>query len=152
MVLPYFRNVGKRLVRTPKIYLTDTGILHYLLGVPDMDTLMGMPAIGATWESYVYNQIRLAKPDHLDIYFYRTHTGAEADLILAKAMQPVAAIEIKFSEKPVIEKGFYQVVDDLDLKKERNYVSVPDSDRYQQTPNLWICGLRAFIEGPLQEM
>ena len=77
---PFSWNMHKRLVKTPKVYLTDTGILHHLLDVTDFDRLSGNPIIGSSWESFVINQISALKMDRLKLFFYRTHHGSEVDL------------------------------------------------------------------------
>ena len=97
---PFSWNMQKRLVKSPKIYLTDTGILHQLIGITDFINLAGNPIIGSSWESFVINQILALKKNRIDIYFYRTHHGAEVDLVFTKGFIVVATAEIKYSNAP----------------------------------------------------
>lgn len=140
---PWFVNTSKRLVKSPKIYVRDTGLLHALLNIPDYPSLLGHPVAGASWEGFVIEQIIQGLPEGIRPFFYRTHHGAEADLVLVKGIQPVAAIEIKLNNTPVVSKGFYQTLEDLGLKK--GYVITPDSDSYS-IGLAEVFGLKAFLE------
>lgn len=140
---PFHWNISKRLVKTPKVFLTDTGILHHLIGVHDFVALSGNPIIGSSWESFVLNQILPVKPSYIDIYFYRTHQGTEADLVFTKGMQVVAAAEIKYSNSPHLTKGNLQAFNDLNAPM--NYVITPSSDDYLFKERIRICSLKAFI-------
>ncbi len=97
---PFHFNIKKRLTKSTKIYCKDTGLLHRFLKVSTYNDLLGTPFLGASWEAYVINQVFASKSEELDMFFYRTYSGAEMDLVLARGMKPVASIEIKFSEKP----------------------------------------------------
>ena len=147
---PWFVNSKKRLVKAPKIYIRDTGILHTLLKVNDADELFGHPGVGASWESFVIEQVRQLKPAHLDMYFYRTHQGAEADLVLAKGTKPVACIEIKLSTSPQVSKGFYQTIGDL--KTKHNYVVIPSGDSYVVHEKTTVCSLGEFVSVHLGQL
>jgi uncharacterized protein len=140
---PFSWNISKRLVKTPKVYLTDTGILHHLLGVNNLNNLSGNPIVGSSWESFVLNQILALKPNTIDLYFYRTHHGAEADLVFTKGLQVVATAEIKYSNSPRLTKGNFQAFDDLNAPM--NFVITPSSDDYLFKERIRICSLRAFI-------
>ncbi len=142
-LLPWFNNSKKRLVKSPKIYIRDTGILHTLIRTSNMDDLFGHPDVGASWESFVVEQIRQLKPAHLDMYFYRTHQGTEADLLLVKGIKPVACIEIKLSVAPQITKGFIQSISDL--KTKNNYLLMPKGDSYQAKENILVCTVSEFV-------
>jgi len=122
-VYPFIPNVPKRLVKTPKIYLRDTGILHYLLSIPDWQALLGHPNLGNSWETYVVNQVAAQMPSDYEMYFYRTHAGAEADLVLARGGVPEIMAEIKFSSQPTLSKGFY--ISRQDLQTKRHFVICP---------------------------
>jgi len=112
--LPSFSaNLGKRLVKSPKLYVRDTGILHHLLGIGSWDELHGHPALGASWETYVIEQLAAAKPDWAELAFYRTQNGAEADLLILRGGKPVAVAEIKYASAPKPGRGFYQTLADL---------------------------------------
>jgi predicted AAA+ superfamily ATPase len=120
---PYHANLKKRLIKTPKIYLRDTGILHQLLGIPSFVELSGHPIIGASWETYVIEQIASVLPDWAEIFFYRTHDGTEADIVVTRGGIPEILIEIKYSTTPKTNRGFFIAQTDLGTK--RNYVICP---------------------------
>ena len=140
---PFSWNMSKRLVKSPKIYLTDTGILHHLSGIPDFNSLSGNPMIGSSWESFVFNQVLALKSNYTNVYFYRTHQGAEVDLVFTKALTVVATAEIKYSNSPQLTKGNFQAFDDLNAPM--NYVITPSSDDYLFKERIRICSLKAFI-------
>ena len=140
---PFSWNISKRLVKTPKVYLTDTGILHYLVGVTDLNSLSGNPIVGSSWESFVINQIQALKKNQLDLYFYRTHNGAEVDLVITKGLTVVATAEIKYSNSPQLSKGNFNAFEDLNAPM--NYVITPSSDDYLFKERVRICSLKAFI-------
>ena len=140
---PFGWNMQKRLVKTPKVYLTDTGILHHLIGVTNFDSLSGHPGIGSSWESFVLNQISAIKKNNLDLYFYRTHHGSEVDLVFTKGLTVVATAEIKYSNSPHLTKGNFLAFEDLNAPV--NYVITPSSDDYLYKGNIRICSLKAFI-------
>jgi predicted AAA+ superfamily ATPase len=140
---PWFANAKKRLIKSPKVYVRCTGILHHLLGIRSWDILQGHPIVGTSWESYVIEQIFQLKPKGLEIYYYRTQNGAECDVVLARAMQPVACIEIKYTNAPQVSRGFYSCVEDLETRQ--NFVITPSSDTYPKGENLTVCGLKDFL-------
>lgn len=144
---PYFVNLGKRLIKSPKIYVRDSGLLHYLLRVFDMETLRGNPAIGASWEGYVIEQIIREAPEFSDFYYYRTQHGAEVDLLLISPSGKKICIEIKFSIAPVISKGFYQSI--ADLQPSASYVITPGGERFERSDGLVICPLSIFLANEL---
>lgn len=114
---PYFTNLKKRLVKSPKIYIRDTGLLHQLLGINNFFDLSGHPMLGASWESYIVEQIAGILPDWAGMYYYRTHSGAEADIVITRGDQPEILIEIKYSSTPKPSKGFFISRDDLGTSK-----------------------------------
>ena len=140
---PFSWNMQKRLVKSPKMYITDTGILHHLLGITNLENLSGNPIIGSSWESFVLNQIVACKPNMSDLYFYRTHQGAEVDIVFTKGMKVVATAEIKYSNSPLLSKGNYQAFDDLNAPI--NYVITPSSDDYIVKERVRIVSLNDFI-------
>ncbi len=140
---PFHWNISKRLVKTPKVYLTDNGILHHLLGVNDFLALSGNPIIGSSWESFVLNQVQAVLPEEIDLYFYRTHHGAEVDLVFARGYNVIATAEVKYSNSPQLTKGNFQAFEDL--KAPVNYVITPSSDNYLFKERIRICSLRTFI-------
>lgn len=140
---PFHWNSSKRLVKTPKVYLTDTGILHHLLGISDFVSLSGNPMIGSSWESFVFNQVLTLKPDGVDLYFYRTHHGAEVDLVFSRGYQIVATAEVKYSNAPQLTKGNFQAFDDL--KAPMNFVITPSSDDFLMKEKVRACSLKYFV-------
>jgi len=88
---PWFVNAKKRLVKSPKIYIRDTGIVHRLLNIPDYDSLLGHPGVGGSWEGYVIEQVYQRKHEDLEMFYYRTQAGAECDLVLVKGITPSPA-------------------------------------------------------------
>jgi uncharacterized protein len=147
---PWFNNSKKRLVKAPKIYIRDTGILHTLIRAMDIDDLFGNPHVGTSWEGFVIEQIRQLKPPHLDMYFYRTHQGTEADVILVKGIKPIACIEIKLSTSPQVSKGFLQSIEDL--KTKNNFIVIPTGDSYQTKDGINIASLSDFINTRLKHL
>ncbi len=147
---PFSWNMPKRLVKTPKIYLTDTGILHHLSGITDLNNLSGNPLIGNSWESFVVNQLLALKKNPVDLYFYRTHQGTEVDLVFTKGLNVVATAEIKYSNSPQLTKGNFQAFDDLNAPM--NYVITPSSDDYLFKERIRICSLKAFITNYLKSL
>lgn len=140
---PFHWNISKRLVKSPKIYITDTGILHHLLGITDFNSLAGHPIVGSSWESFVLNQISALKPNGVDLYFYRTHQGAEVDFIFTKGLQVIAAAETKFSNSPQLTKGNFQAFEDLNASA--NFVITPSSDDYPIKEHVRVCSLKDFV-------
>jgi len=141
---PWFINAKKRLVKSPKTYIRDTGILHRLLNIASFDALFGHPGVGASWEGYVVEQIFQAKPNHLDLFFYRTQAGAECDLLLVQGITPIACIEIKLSNSPVVSRGFVNCIQDLAPKY--SFIITPESDTYLVGNEITIISLVNFIE------
>jgi uncharacterized protein len=104
---PWSKNAGKRLVRSPKVYVRDSGLVHALLGLRDLDTVLGHPVTGGSWEGFVIENLLAAAPSGTSACFYRTAVGAEIDLVLDLPPKERWAIEIKRSSAPVLSKGFY---------------------------------------------
>jgi len=149
-IQPFHYNLKKRLVKSPKIYLNDTGILHSLLRITDYNQLMGQTMLGNSWENYVMNQVNISKKAGSEVYFYRTHNGAEADLIFVKAFKPIATVEIKFTSTPYPVKGFLNCIEDLGTKS--NFIVTPFSDDYQVKGDIRVCSLPVFLEKYLPEI
>ena len=147
---PYFKNVGKRLVKSPKIYIRDSGILHTLLQIQSQETLLGHIAYGASWEGYVIEQIRRSMPEGGDCYFYRTQAGAEVDLYLMMPSGKRIAIEIKATNSPKIARGFYHSM--VDLEPDQKYVIIPEGERYPKAEGIMVVSLMDFLEEVLAEV
>jgi predicted AAA+ superfamily ATPase len=145
---PYYVNLGKRLIKAHKFYIRDSGMLHHLLRIFDIENLRGNPAIGASWEGYVIEQIIREAPEFTDFYFYRTQHGAEVDLLLITPSGKRVAIEIKFSNSPVISKGFYISIEDL--KADLSYVITPGGEGFSRSDGVRICPLSDFLETELR--
>lgn len=119
---PWFANVKKRLVKSPKVLFSDTGLLHALLGVEDRNALFGHPVFGCSWESYVVAQLVGMLGDPWRPFFYRTAKGDEVDLILQRGTT-IKAVECKATITPTPAAGFYRALDDLGL--ELGYLAAP---------------------------
>jgi len=124
---PHLANVGKRLVKSPKVYLRDSGLLHALLGIATVQDLQGHPIAGRSWEGFVVEQVAAQLPADAQMGFYRTAAGAELDLVIEHRSRKVG-VEIKFSAAPKPTKGFWQAVEDLAV--DRAYVVAPVERRY----------------------
>jgi hypothetical protein len=124
---PFLANVGKRLVKSPKVYLRDSGILHALLGLATVRDLQGHPVAGASWEGFVVEQVAAELPMDAQLGFYRTAAGAELDLVIEHRGRRTG-VEIKFSSAPKPSRGFWQACEDLGV--ERAFVLAPVPRRY----------------------
>jgi predicted AAA+ superfamily ATPase len=113
---PLHANLSKRLVKSPKIYLRDSGLLHALLGLRSLEDLAGHPVVGASWEGWVLEQIAQLLPSPWQLSFYRTATGAEMDVVAERGNNKIG-FEIKFSSAPTLSRGFWSAVDDLELDR-----------------------------------
>lgn len=140
---PYSKNIKKRLVKSPKIFIRDSGILHYMLGINSIDDLQGHSSIGNSWEGYVIEQIvQLLKPRYTS-YFYRTQEGAECDLVIVKGTEVFACIEIKYTSAPKLTKSLINSVEDLNCT--HNYIITPNSDNYFLKKDIRVCSLSEFL-------
>ena len=135
---PYLANVGKRLVKSPKVYVRDSGLLHALLGLATVRQLQGHPVAGASWEGFVVEQVAAALPAGAQIGFYRTAAGAELDLVVESTTKRIG-IEIKFSASPKPTRGFWQALQDLSI--ERAFVVAPVPRRYPLAPGVEVLPL-----------
>lgn len=126
---PWHANIGKRLVKSPKVYVRDSGLVHALLNIPDKETLLAHPVVGLSWECFVIENMISAAPDDVQAYFYRSNGGAEIDLLLAWPGGKLWAIEIKRSLTPKLERGFHAACADLDPA--RKFVVYPGRERYR---------------------
>ncbi len=125
---PWHENTKKRLVKSPKVYIRDSGIAHALLGIQTQESLLGHPICGSSWEGYIIENILNLAPQNSEAYFYRSSGGAECDLILKFHDQKVWAIEIKRSLSPKVSKGFYYACDDI--KTTNRYIVYPGIETY----------------------
>jgi predicted AAA+ superfamily ATPase len=125
---PWHRNAGKRLVKSPKVYVRDSGIAHALLGIRDKEALLGHPVVGQTWESFIIESLVAAAPDGAEAHFYRTSNGTGIDLVLTLPSGKLWAVEIKRSSAPKIARGFHLACADLD--PERRFIVYPGTERF----------------------
>lgn len=130
---PHLENVGKRLVKSPKVYLRDSGVLHALLAIATLRDLQGHPIAGASWEGFVLEQVAASLPSDAQMAFYRTSAGTELDLVIQRGARKIG-VEIKFSSAPKPTRGFWQALEDLQI--DRAYVIAPVSRRYPLTEHV----------------
>jgi predicted AAA+ superfamily ATPase len=138
---PFDTNTGKRIVKTPKVYLRDSGILHALLNIRKLDDLLGHPVFGASWETMVIEQL-LARWE-ADFGFYRTPTGAEIDLVLEKNGKLIA-IECKASTAPNVGRGFYSALGELQI--DQAIIVAPVKDKYPLKKGVFVMPLNIAME------
>ena len=124
---PWHTNAGKRLVKTPKLYIRDTGMLHQLLGIGNMEGLLGHPQAGYSWEGFVVQQLIAHLPQGLAPFFYRTSAGAEIDLVIARGETALYSIEIKLGTVPQISRGNTEAASDLNASHQFVIYSKNDS-------------------------
>lgn len=140
---PLHRNAGKRLVKSPKVYVRDSGIVHGLLGIPSTEALFGHPVVGPSWEGFVVETLLDAAPSHVAGSFYRTQAGAEIDLVLEFAGGDLWAIEIKRGLAPKLTRGFHFARGDLEPT--RSFVVYSGEERYPMAENVEAIGLRDLV-------
>lgn len=125
---PWHVNIGKRLVKAPKIYVRDSGLVHALLGIPDMEALLAHPVVGASWEGFVLENLIVSAGHQARSFFYRTSAGAEIDLLLVWPDGSLWVVEIKRSLTPRVERGFHSAC--ADLVPAKKFVVYPGEERY----------------------
>ncbi len=146
----FYVNNGKRLVKANKLYLRTSGVLHYMLKVKNYTDLQTNMALGASWEGYVIEQIFSMLPPQTRLLYYRTHNGAEMDLVLANGIAVLATIEIKYSNAPELTRGYYESISDLNAPK--NFVITPNSVTWQIKDGITVCSLEYFLRNELNEI
>ncbi len=127
-LLPYHANIKKRLIKSPKVYFRDTGLLHSLLNVTSYELLQSNPYLGASWEGFVIEQIIAILPESNQYFFYKSVAGAEIDLIIVDKTGRLTAIEIKYSLSPKPTRGFWIACDDLNI--DQSFVVYPGKESY----------------------
>ena len=130
---PLLPNIGKRLVKSPKVYVRDSGLVHTLLGIANLDALQGNPGAGASWEGFVIEQVAALMPTGAKLSFYRAATGTELDAVVERGDRRIG-IEVKFSSAPKPAKGFWQALDDLGVAQA--YVIAPVAHAYPLAANV----------------
>jgi len=146
---PWISNEGKRLVKSPKVYIRDSGIAHALVNIVDYSTLVSHPIAGGSWEGFVIENIFSILPHHIRPYYYRSQAGAELDLILEISNREKWAIEIKRSSVPTIGKGFHIAADDI--KATRRYVVYAGQDTFSVGKGVMAISLREMMEEVMKE-
>ena len=142
---PYSANIKKRLIKSPKIYIRDTGILHALLNLETFDDILSHPLFGPSWETLVIENV-LNKYSDWDSSFFRTSNGNEIDLILEKGNKKIA-IECKAASAPKVSRGFYQAIKDIGISSA--WVIAPVELTYPLKENVFVTSLNDFLERPL---
>ena len=130
---PLLPNIGKRLVKSPKVYVRDSGLVHALLGIDSLDALQGHPIAGASWEGFVLEQVAAQLPAGATLSFYRTAAGTELDAVVEIGQERIG-IEIKFSLSPKVSKGFWLALEDLGVQ--RAFVVAPVTEPYPLAANV----------------
>ena len=138
---PWHRNVGKRLVKRPKVYLRDSGIAHALLNLATKELILGHPAIGGSWEGFVIENLLAMINDHVEASFYQA-AGAEIDLLLTFADRETWAIEIKRSMSPKIEKGFHTAC--RDVHATHKFIVCPAQEQFTIAADTRVTNLAAL--------
>jgi predicted AAA+ superfamily ATPase len=110
---PWHENVGKRLVKSPKVYVRDSGVVHALLSIGTIEGLLGHPVVGGSWEGFCIEALLAAAPSGTEPFFYRTSAGAELDLVLRLPGGDIWAVEIKRTTAPKVSRGFHVGVEDI---------------------------------------
>jgi len=140
---PFYKNVKKRLVKSPKVYLRDTGLLHSLLRINDFKELLAHPVVGFSWEGFVIEEIIKNFRNKFEYFFYRTAAGAEIDLVLSQGNQPQYLIEIKNSLSPKLSRSFSIAHQDFDELK--TFVIYPGNENYKIRKNIEVISLADFF-------
>ena len=146
---PWTFNIGKRLVRSPKIYVRDSGITHALLNIESYNDLLGHPVVGGSWEGFVIENILSVVSSRVQPFYYGTPGGAEIDLILEFSPKEKWAIEIKRSSSPSLSKGFHTACDDI--KPQRRYVVYAGTDKFSLGDGISAISLFDLMEEILKQ-
>jgi hypothetical protein len=149
---PWHANIGKRLVKTPKVYVRDSGLVHALLNIETKEALLSHIVLGASWEGFAIENLLNCAPTTVQGYFYRTSGGAEVDLLLVWPGNEIWAIEVKRSLNPKVERGFHAAC--ADLLPNRKIVVYPGTEPFpmdhgiEAIPLGTLCGELAFTKSP----
>lgn len=143
-VEPWHVNVKKRLIKSPRYYVRDSGILHRLLGIGDYDTLLSNPILGKSWEGFVIENIHSVMPRFAETYFYRTAAGAEIDLVIKMPNREIWAIEIKHGSAPKISKHYSQTCNDVGAS--HKFIVYGGNDEFPIGDNVRMISLPKIME------
>lgn len=141
---PWHANIGKRLVKSPKVYVRDSGLVHALLAIQDKESLLAHPVVGQSWECFVIENLLAAGMGQVQGFFYRTGGGAEIDLLLLWPDSSLWAVEVKRSLSPKLGRGFYAACADLNPAKK--FVVYPGLERYRIAADIEAIPLMALAE------
>ena len=141
---PWSGNIGKRLVKSPKVYVRDSGIVHALLQLKTLDDVLSHPILGASWEGFVMENLLSCLPIGITPWFYRTSAGAEIDLVIELGPKNVYAIEIKRSMTPSLSKGFYLGSEDIGAKK--RFIVYPGTESFPVAKDVTVLSLTAMMK------
>jgi uncharacterized protein len=141
---PWAGNIKKRLVKTPRVYVRDSGVVHALLNIANYEQLLGHPVYGKSWEGFVVENILNALPSYAQPFFYRTADGSEIDLVIEMAPNRLWAIEIKASHTPKLERGFHLACDDLSV--DEKLVVYPGMDEFPIKNDVTVISLTGVLE------
>jgi hypothetical protein len=146
LLQPWHANLGKRQVKSPKVYIRDTGLLHYLLSIRTEQELLLHPRSGASWEGFVIEEVvKAVLPD--EAYFWATHSGAELDLLLIKNGRRIG-VECKRVDAPRLTPSMHTAVNDLELSK--LFVVYPGLHPYPLSESVFAFPLSGLAQGPIQ--
>jgi predicted AAA+ superfamily ATPase len=140
---PWSGNTKKRLVKTPKIYIRDSGLLHNLIQIHSFDQLLGHPIVGASWEGLVVESILNTISNQWTSSYYRSSNHSEIDLVLEKSKEDVWAIEVKRSIAPSLSAGFHRACEDIGATKK--WVVYSGKDRFSIKNETEVIGLVEFL-------
>jgi len=145
-ILPYTSNIKKRLVKSPRVYVRDSGITHGLLNIGSFNDLLGHPVVGKSWEGFVIENIMAVLPEGAQTYYYRTSGGAEIDLVVEfpSSPQELWAVEIKRSASARLQRGFQEACDDINPT--RKFVVHAQADSFPIKEDIQAIGLYDFME------
>ena len=143
-LLPYHANIGKRLVKSPKIYIRDSGLVHALLGIETLNQLVGHPVVGMSWEGFVLENLIAVLPWRCTPFFYRTAVGAEIDLVLEHNDGSIWAIEIKRAASAKVTRGFHLAC--ADIQPARAFVVHAGQERYPLAETMEAIGVHELTQ------
>lgn len=141
---PFHSNQGKRLIKSPKVYVRDSGLLHALLGIENKEALLSHPIVGMSWEGFVIENIcSQLNESESNVYFYRTSSGNEIDLLIERPNKEVWAVEVKRNMAPKFSKGYSISASELNTAK--NFIVYPGNERYPINEHTEVIGLSALL-------
>lgn len=141
---PFYSNTKKRLIKSHRVYIRDTGLLHALLNIMTNEDMHSHPSLGSSWEGFIIEQIIGNLPERRQIYFYRTGAGAEIDLVVFDGKNKPTAVEVKYSISPKLERGFWNAYEDLACRK--GYVVYPGEESYPLGKNVYTLPVKNLIK------